>query len=145
MNLESVRAYCLSLPGATEGLQWGDDLLFRVGNKIFASVPLSGVPQTLTLKSTPQRCAELLEIEGITRAAYVGRYDFITLERLDLLPDAEMKALIAESYENVRSKLPAKIREGLGKRAVTNTRSGKAHVSQRRTRISKKNPSRKPA
>ena len=113
MNLDSIRKCCLSFPGATEGLQWGDDLLFRVGNKIFASVPLSGVPQTLTLKSSPHRCAELLEIDGITRAAYVGRYDFITLARLDLLPDAEMKALIAESYENVRSKLPAKVREAL--------------------------------
>ncbi len=113
MNLESIRSYCLSFPGATEGLQWGDDLLFRVGNKIFASVPLSGVPQTLTLKSTPPRCAELLEVDGITRAAYVGRYDFITLARLDLLPDRETKALIAESYDNVRSKLPAKIRKSL--------------------------------
>ena len=106
MNLDSIRAYCLSFPGATEGLQWGDDLLFRVGNKIFVSMGLGSVPQNMTVKSTPARCAELLEIEGITRAAYVGRYDFITLERLNLLPDAELKRLITESYHNVRSKLP---------------------------------------
>src|ERR1041385_7538047 len=104
MNLDSIRAYCLSFPGATEGLQWGDDLLFRVGNKIFVSIGLGSVPQNMTVKSTPARCAELLEIEGITRAAYVGRYDFITLERLNLLPDAELKRLITESYHNVRSK-----------------------------------------
>ena len=113
MNLDSLRAYCLSFPGATEGLQWGDDLLFRVGNKIFVSVSLGSVPQCMTVKSAPERCAELLEIEGITRAAYVGRYDFLTLERLDLLPAAEMRQLIAESYENVRSKLPRAVRAKL--------------------------------
>jgi len=113
MNIDSIRAYCLSFPGATEGLQWGDDLLFRVGNKIFVSVSLGSVPVCMTVKSTPERCAELLETEGITRAAYVGRYDFITLERLDLLPDAQMKELIAESYENVRRKLPQAVRAAL--------------------------------
>ena len=106
MDIESLRAYCLSFPGATEGLQWGDDLLFRVGSKIFVSVSLGSVPQCMTVKSTPQRCAELLKVEGITRAAYVGRYDFITLERLDLLPNADLRELIAESYQNVKNKLP---------------------------------------
>ena len=113
MHLESIRAYCLSFPGATEGLQWGDDLLFRVGNKIFVSVALGMVPQCMTVKSTPERCAELLEIEGATRAAYVGRYDFVTLERLDLLPDAEMRSLIAESYRIVKSKLPREVQTKL--------------------------------
>lgn len=122
MNIDSIRAYCLSFPGATEGLQWGDDLLFRVGNKIFVSLSLGSVPVRMTVKSTPERCTELLEIEGITRAAYVGRYDFITLERLDLLPDEEVKELIAESYENVRRKLPQAVRASLDQKKVENAR-----------------------
>ena len=36
MDVDTVRRYCLSFPQATEGIQWGHDLLFRVGGKIFA-------------------------------------------------------------------------------------------------------------
>ncbi|MCZ6856405.1 MAG: MmcQ/YjbR family DNA-binding protein [Gemmatimonadetes bacterium] len=40
MDLESLREYCLSFANATEDIQWGDDLLFRVGGKIFAVLDL---------------------------------------------------------------------------------------------------------
>ena len=113
MDLESVRKFCLSFPGASEGLQWGDDLLFRVGNKIFVSVWLGSAPQRMTVKCTKERCAELLELEGITRAPYVGRYDWVMLERLDLLRDDETRELIADSYDNVRSKLPSSVQQKL--------------------------------
>jgi len=106
MDLDELRRYCLSFPGATEGLQWGDNLLFRVGQKIFAITSLGSFPQALTLKCTPARCAELLEIEGISRAPYVGRYHWIELEHLGVLRDTELRAVIAESYHNIRSKLP---------------------------------------
>jgi len=127
VDLGSIRAYCKAFPGATEGLQWGDDLLFRIGNKIFVTVSLSSVPQCMSVKSTPERCAELLEIEGITRAPYVGRYDWVMLQRLDLLPDAEMRELIAASYHNIRSKLPRSIQAKL---------EGKKQPASRRAKIS---------
>jgi hypothetical protein len=38
------------------------------------------------------------------------------LERLDLLPEAEMKALITESYRNVRSKLPKAVQASLDRK-----------------------------
>jgi hypothetical protein len=31
MNLDSIRRFCMSLPHATENVQWGDDLVFKVG------------------------------------------------------------------------------------------------------------------
>lgn len=108
MDIESIRAYCLSLPQATEDLkpEWGDALLFRVANKIFASVALSDVPVRMNLKCTPERCAELLEIEGVRRADYVGRYDWVTFEISGVFRDSEIREIIAESYENIRAKLP---------------------------------------
>jgi len=36
MNIDQLRKLCLSFPGATEQIQWGDDLLFKVGGKMFA-------------------------------------------------------------------------------------------------------------
>jgi hypothetical protein len=38
MDVESIRSYCLSFPQATENLQWGDDLCFKIGGKIFVTL-----------------------------------------------------------------------------------------------------------
>src|SRR5688572_18872952 len=35
MNLETLRKHCLAFPGATEQIQWGADLVFKVGGKMF--------------------------------------------------------------------------------------------------------------
>jgi predicted DNA-binding protein (MmcQ/YjbR family) len=118
MNLDSLRAYCLSFPGATEGLQWGECLLFRVANKIFVNVTLADTPPRVWVKCTPGRCAELLEIEGIRRAPYIGKHDWVELERMDLLRDAEMREVIAESYQNIRSKLPRSVQAKLGEKQI---------------------------
>src|ERR1700757_973250 len=40
MNIDQLRKICLSFPGVTEQIQWGDDLLFKVGGKMFAITPL---------------------------------------------------------------------------------------------------------
>ncbi len=109
MNIDAIRGYCLSFPDSTEGLQWGDDLLFRIRGKIFASVPLDVAARSrITLKSTPEKVAELLEIEGIERAAYVGRYNWISLQRFHAEPWPELKELIRESYELDAAKAPKK-------------------------------------
>jgi len=34
MNVDAIRAYCLSFPEATEKLQWGDALCFKVRAKM---------------------------------------------------------------------------------------------------------------
>ncbi len=112
MDIEAVRKYCLSLPGATEDLkpQWGDALLFRIAGKIFVSMSLADVPLRMNVKCTPERFAELLEVEGVKPAAYVGRYHWIEVPLAGVFRDPEMKQLIRESYENVRAKLPRKVR-----------------------------------
>ena len=65
MSVESIRRFCLSFPHANENLQWGDDLCFKVGGKIFALLSLSSVPQRLMFKCTPETFAELVEREDI--------------------------------------------------------------------------------
>ena len=104
MNVDQIREYCLAFPGATENLQWGDDLCFKVGGKIFAALWLGSVPQRLTFKCAPETFVELVEQEGIGPAPYVGRYKWVSLERLDVLPWSELKDLLRQSYEMVASK-----------------------------------------
>ena len=109
MNFDSFRKFCLSLPHATEDVQWGDDLLFRIAGKIFASYnlnPASG--HRVAFKCTPERAAELLEIEGAERAPYVGRYGWISLRALDVLSSAELKQSLQSSYEMIAAKAPKK-------------------------------------
>ena len=108
MNVDSVRGYCLSFPQARENLQWGETVCFKVAGKIFATLSLNSVPQSLCFKCTPEKFAELCEQGGIRPAPYVGRYKWVLLERLDVLFDEELKALIRQSYEMVAGKGKAK-------------------------------------
>src|SRR5207247_6677335 len=102
MDIETIREFCLSLPYATEDIQWGNDLLFRVGSKIFAAVNLEPSPHPrLSFKCTPEEFAELTEQDGIIPAPYVARYHWVALERFDALPWAETKRLIRQSYDLV--------------------------------------------
>lgn len=106
MDVESIRRYCLSFPHAKENLQWDDDLCFKVKGKIFVMLNLDFVPQRICFKTSAETFAELVEKEGIVPAPYVGRYKWVMLERLDVLPEAELEALIRHSYEMVAAKLP---------------------------------------
>ena len=60
MDIESVRAYCLSFPHATENVQWGADLVFKIGGKMFAVIGLdAGSDHCMSFKATPEKFAEL--------------------------------------------------------------------------------------
>jgi predicted DNA-binding protein (MmcQ/YjbR family) len=104
MNIDSLREFCLSFAGASENLQWGEELCFKVGGKIFAMLALGSVPQSLTFKCNPETFAEVTEKEGVVPAAYVGRYQWVTVKRLDVLRDAELQDMIRQSYEMVSAK-----------------------------------------
>jgi len=116
MDVESVRRYCLSLPHATEGIQWQHDLLFRIAGKMFAVVSLEEVPNRLSFKCTPEEFAELVEHDGIIPAPYMARNHWVTLESCSVLPAAETKRLIRNSYNMVAAKLPKKVQVELGLR-----------------------------
>jgi len=40
-DIDWIRKFCLSLPDATENMQWGEDLCFKVRGKMFTVVDLS--------------------------------------------------------------------------------------------------------
>lgn len=66
MDAESVRKFCLSLPHVSEDVQWESDLLFRIGNKMFAVVALeAATDHRMSFKCTPEMFAELTERDGI--------------------------------------------------------------------------------
>jgi predicted DNA-binding protein (MmcQ/YjbR family) len=123
MELDSIRTYCLSLPHATEDIQWGNDLLFRISGKIFAGISLDP-PHSLSFKCTPEKFDELIELEGIIPAPYTARNKWVMLERLDALSDREIKSLIESSYQMIFAKLTKKTQAELSSNKKT-TRPGK--------------------
>ena len=124
MDIETVRAYCLSFPHVTEEVLWGNDLVFKIGGKIFAVIgldPVSG--HCMSFKCTPEKFAELIEEDGIDPAPYVARYHWVALERFNALREKELKALLSKAYDLVLEKLPKKARaelesKGAPKKAV---------------------------
>lgn len=104
MHVDAIREFCLAFPQATENLQWGDDLCFKVSGKIFVMLRLDD--PRLCFKCAPEVFAELIEREDIRPAPYVGRYKWVMLDRLDALPGDELKELIRQSYDMVAAKAP---------------------------------------
>ena len=113
MNIEQLRKFCLALPGATEDIKWGNDLCFNVGGKMFTVTSADSSDGGVSMKTTPEKFAELTEQDGIRPAHYVARYHWITIEDLNAVSQAELKQLIRESYQLVFDKLPAKIKKSI--------------------------------
>ena len=114
MNVEAIRDFCLSLPAVTEKVQWGNDLVFKIGEKMFAVLCLVEEGEVkLSFKCTPEEQAELVEQDGIIPAPYLARHHWVGLKRFDALSQADLKRLICNSYKLVREKLPAKVQAGL--------------------------------
>ena len=116
MNIEQLRAYCISKKGVTESFPFDEHtLVFKVMGKMFALVALERVPSQVNLKCDPERALTLREeYDGIIIPGYhMSKKHWNTLY-LDQLPPLFLKELIDHSYNLVVSKLPKRIREQLG-------------------------------
>lgn len=110
MDLDNIRRFCLSLPHATENVQWGDNLVFKVGGKMFTVANLNRTQTNkVSFKCTPEKFAELTEMPGIIPAPYSARYHWVSVQSDDALRVSEMEELIRQSHEMVFAKLPKKV------------------------------------
>lgn len=107
MNIEQVREYCLSLKGVTEDMPFGDDtVVFRVYQKIFALVSLSG-DNMVNLKCDPARAIELREeYEAITPGYHMNKAHWNSLQLDGSLRIELIKELIGHSYQLIVESLP---------------------------------------
>jgi predicted DNA-binding protein (MmcQ/YjbR family) len=134
MNIDQLRKICLSFAGATEQIQWGDDLLFKVGGKMFAVTPLEPARIWLSLKADPEEFAELTERPGIIPAPYLARAKWIAIETPETLPQTEVAALLRKSYELVAAKLPRAVRESLYSGTATRKRATRKAAKRKKRR-----------
>jgi len=112
---DELLAYCLAKPGAWEDQPWEDDVVAKVGSKIFAFLGGAGRgAPSVGLKCGPNRevADEWLKRypDDAAIMAYIGRSGWNTLRSGGAIPDDELFEAIDLSYDTVVSKLPKKER-----------------------------------
>lgn len=111
MDIESFREFCLSLPGTTEGMKW-DHLCFMIEEKIFVIMDLD--TQAFSTKCKPEEFDELAAKDGIGQAYHMAKRQWVQVENLEVLNDADLKRRVERSRELVLAKLPKRVQEKYG-------------------------------
>ncbi|HEX4005566.1 MAG TPA: MmcQ/YjbR family DNA-binding protein [Acidobacteriaceae bacterium] len=117
MDVETLRGFLLTLPDVAETMQWGDNLVYWVGDKaiggkMFALASLSpDHGAVLSFAAGPERFAELVEVEGLFPAPYLARAHWIAVERWDTLRVAELKDLLRHARDLVYEKMPKRTKD----------------------------------
>lgn len=107
MDIEQFREYCLSLPGTTEGLKWGEHLCFMIHEKIYVITSLED--GRVSFKCDPEDFEELVARDGVFQAAHLAKKQWVSVVSLEVLPDPELRERIAKSRALVLSKLTKKV------------------------------------
>jgi len=114
MNIEEIQLFCKTLPGVTEDIKWGNDLVFSVGGKMFCVVGLEQFPTTASFKVREEEFEEMSNREGFKPAPYVAKYKWVLIVDTMKMKKSEWKKYLQQSYELVRDKLPPKTRKLYG-------------------------------
>jgi predicted DNA-binding protein (MmcQ/YjbR family) len=115
MNCEEIRAYCLSLPGTTEGFPFDDKtLVFKVMGKMFCLMDLEGETD-LNLKNSPENIIEMQERYPYVLPGYHMSKVHWAIVRSAAAPDLLLRQWIRESYELVVNGLTRQKKQELKK------------------------------
>ncbi len=118
MNFEEIEKYALTKPYVNTDVKWESVYCFCVFDKIFLMMHIDQSPSSLTLKAKAEKLDMLLEIPVIDRAAYLGRYHWITIDNSGNFRPEFLKNLIDESFCLIVQKLPLKKRRMLDRHLV---------------------------
>jgi len=115
MNIESIREYCLSKKGVTEGFPFNDTaLVFKVAGKMFALLDLSADGRGISLKCDPDLAIELREqYPEVTPAYHFNKKYWNTVHLDGSVSDRLIREMITESYRLVVDGFSGKKRQML--------------------------------
>lgn len=138
MDAEWLRKVCLAHPHTTEQMQWGCDLVFKVGGKMYAVAPLEPAPVCISFKCTDESFAELTERPQIIPAPYMARAKWVALETSEALSRAELAELLRVSYKLVFAKLPKRVQAEMSGKPPAKKRAVRKKKTAGKLRRSKK-------
>jgi predicted DNA-binding protein (MmcQ/YjbR family) len=112
MTGEELLAYCLAKPGAWPDQPWENDVVAKVGAKIFAFVGAESASVGVKCGTDRDTADEWLKRypDDVRVMAYIGRYGWNTLQLGGTIPDDELREAVDLSYEAVVRALPKKDR-----------------------------------
>ena len=113
MDIEVLRAVCLSFPAVTESVKWGNDLCFCVGEKMFCVTSLDP-PHSFSFKVADAEFDELAGSEGFQPAPYLARAKWVLCTDSKKLNKKDLKNYLRQSYDMIAAKIPKKQRKELG-------------------------------
>jgi len=117
MTWDELVDYCMAKPGAWQDEPWEDDIVAKIGGKIFAflgSPPGGGVG--VKCGASREVADEWLHRypDDASVMPYIGRSGWNNLRLGGAIPDEELLEAIDASYDAVLSKLPRKDRPVTG-------------------------------
>ncbi len=106
MNIEQLREYCLSKPGASESFPFGEEtLVFKAHEKIFLLASLNSSPLQFNVKCAPEKALELREQHGCILPGYhMNKKHWNTVIIDGTLSTKQFKEMIDESFDLVKGK-----------------------------------------
>lgn len=108
-NFDAQRRLAAGLPGATEDIKWGADLVYSVGAKMFCVFLLrDGHATTCSFKVDDERFLELTGVSGVMPAPYLARAKWVQVRPEHALGRTALDDLIRRSHALVLSRLPKK-------------------------------------
>ncbi len=116
MDIEQFREYCLAKKASSEDFPFGpDNLVLRVGGKIFAITDLNSERFKVNLKSDPDRAIELREMHSeIIPGWHMNKNHWNTVDFEGSLDGRLLREMIDHSYDLVAKSLKKADREALG-------------------------------
>jgi predicted DNA-binding protein (MmcQ/YjbR family) len=103
-----------------------------VDGKLFCVTRLEAGPVRLSFKCSPESFVELCERDGVVPAPYLAQAQWVALEQLNTLGDAELRELLAEAYRLIWQRISPKRRAELEKAGAGPSASNKAQAAKRR-------------
>lgn len=103
MNIENITNYCLSKKGAIEDFPFDEEtLVFKVGGKMFALIPLEKIPIRINLKCDPEKAIELREqYENVEPGWHMSKKYWNTITIDGNIRWSDLKEWIDHSYDQV--------------------------------------------
>ncbi len=103
MNIETIHKYCLSKKGAAEDYPFDEEtLVFKVGGKMFALIPLEKIPLQINLKCDPEKAVELREeYENVQPGWHMNKKYWNTVIIDKNIRWGDVKEWIDHSYDEV--------------------------------------------
>jgi predicted DNA-binding protein (MmcQ/YjbR family) len=104
MDVEQLRNYCLSKPGAEESFPFDNEtLVFKADGKMFLLASLDASPLKITVKCDPEMAIELRENYSCILPGYHMNKKYWNTVIIDgALPGEMLRKFIDNSYELVK-------------------------------------------